>query len=159
MLFRSAQPAEWNHDAELPWALAAEGRHAGVQRLVRDLNALYRLYPALHRLDCEAAGFEWLVSTDAEQSVFAWLRCDEQGNSIMVVCNFTPMPRHAYRIGMPGDAQRWRELLNTDAAIYGGNNLGNGPEPLATEALAAHGQPQSLSLSLPPLATLFLAPA
>src|SRR5690349_19910132 len=88
-----AHASEWNHDAPLPWELLADARHAGVQRLVRDLNRLYRDCPALHRHDREAAGFEWLVADDAEQSVLAWLRRDGQGDAVIVVCNFTPVPR------------------------------------------------------------------
>ncbi len=154
-----AQPTEWNHDAELPWALVGEERHAGVQRLVRDLNRLYREHPALHQLDCEAAGFEWLVSEDAEQSVFAWLRRDQQGKLLMVVCNFTPIPRNAYRIGIPESGMQWTELLNTDSAIYGGSNFGNGSSSVVVESVSAHGHAQSIKLALPPLGTLFLAPA
>ena len=154
-----AQPTEWNHDTGLPWALATEGRHAGVQCLVRDLNHLYRQHPALHGLDCESAGFMWLVATDAENSVFAWLRRDKNGAPMMVVCNFTPMPRHGYRIGLPEGPSKWTEVLNTDCALYGGSNLGNTASSLRVEAIAAHGQSQSLSLTLPPLSTLFLSPA
>ena len=99
-----AQPGEWNHDAELPWSLLDSAPHAGVQALVRDLNHLYRDVPALHALDCEAAGFEWLVSDDAENSVFAWARLDGLGGVALVVCNFTPEPRRGYRLGVPGGA-------------------------------------------------------
>ena len=154
-----AQPTEWNHDAPLSWELAGEERHAGVQRLVRDLNRLYLKQPALHKLDCEVAGFEWLVSEDAEHSVFAWLQRDGQGGLVMVVCNFTPIPRDDYRIGLPEGTTQWTELLNTDAATYGGSDFGNGAMPLFVEAIAAHGCAQSLRLALPPLGTLFLAPA
>ena len=153
-----AQPGEWNHDAELPWNLLDNARHAGVQQLVRDLNRLYRHYPALHRKDCDADGFEWLVPTDSAQSVLAWLRRDGTGQLMLVVCNFTPVPRADYRIGVPGGASKWVELLNTDAEIYGGSNVGNGSAPLAPESVAAQQQSQSLRLTLPPLATLFLAP-
>ena len=153
-----AQRDEWNHDAELPWALLQDERHAGVQRLVRDLNQLYRKHPALHRLDCEAHGFEWIVSQDAEQSTLAWLRRDDQGAQMLVVCNFTPVPRHGYRIGVPGGPGNWVTLLNTDAALYGGSNVGDGSAPLAVESVPAHSHAHSLLLTLPPLATLFLAP-
>ena len=153
-----AQPTEWNHDEELPWDLLKDARHAGVHRLVRDLNLLYRKHPALHRLDCEAGGFEWLVSQDAEQSVFAWLRSDGQGAQMLVVCNFTPVPREGYRIGVPDGMVQWRELLNTDAALYGGSNLGNGAGSLVMEAVSAQCHARSLKLTLPPLAALFLAP-
>ena len=153
-----AQPGEWNHDAELPWGLLDNARHAGVQQLVRDLNRLYRHHPALHRKDCDADGFEWLVSTDSAQSVLAWLRRDGTGRMILVVCNFTPVPRENYRVGVPGGASKWVELLNTDSEMYGGSNVGNGSAPLALESVAAQQHLQSLRLTLPPLATLFLAP-
>ena len=154
-----AQPGEWNHDAELPWALLEDERHAGIHRLVRDLNHLYRHYPALHRQDCDPAGFEWLIAQDAEQSVFAWLRRDDGGAQILVVCNFTPIPRHDYRIGVPTDAAKWVMLLNTDYGHYGGSDLCDGVSAVNVETISAHGHAQSLLLTLPPLATMFMAPA
>jgi 1,4-alpha-glucan branching enzyme len=154
-----AQPAEWNHEDGLPWHLLADARHTGVHRLVRDLNRLYREYPAMHSLDCEPRGFEWLVSEDAEHSVLAWLRRDGDGAQMLVVCNFTPVPRTGYRIGVPDGAAQWVELLNTDSARYGGSNLGNGSAPLKVERAPAQGRAHSLALTLPPLAALFLAPA
>jgi 1,4-alpha-glucan branching enzyme len=147
-----AQDSEWNHDAQLPWRLLDDAGHAGVQRLVRDLNQLYRAEPALHRLDCVAEGFQWLVDGDAEQSVLAWLRRDEAGRAAIVICNFTPVPRHGYRVPVPVDTPVWQEALNTDSAHYGGSNLGNLAGTLRVEA--GH-----LRLSLPPLATLFLIPS
>ena len=154
-----AQSVEWNHDAELPWALLNNPQHAGVQNLVRDLNHLYRANPALHRLDCEATGFEWLVPDDAATSVFAWLRRDDQGGMLMVVSNFTPVPRDDYRVGIPAGAAAWIEVLNTDSTHYGGSNRGNGANTISAELVAAHGRAQSIRLNLPPLATLFLVPA
>ncbi len=153
-----AQTTEWNYDAPLPWDVLTDPAHAGVQALVRDLNHLYRSESALHQLDCEARGFEWLVSDDAGQSVFAWLRCDAMGNMVLVACNFTPMPRHGYRIGVPSGKTGWREVLNTDAAIYGGSNVGNGGGAIAVEPVPAQSHAQSIALTLPPLATLFLQP-
>jgi 1,4-alpha-glucan branching enzyme len=150
-----AQPNEWNHDAELPWALLGHAAHAGVQHLVRDLNGLMRAHPALHALDCEAGGFEWLVVDDADHSVLAWLRRDDAGGCVLVVCNFTPVPRHGFRIGVPASGA-WREALNTDSSHYGGSNLGNGPHPISVREEPAHGRPHSITLTLPPLATLFL---
>ncbi len=147
-----AQPGEWNHDAELPWALLDDARHAGVQCLLRDLNRLYRSQPALHRLDCEPAGFQWLQAEDREQSVLAWARHDGQGGCVIVVCNFTPVPRPGYRLPAPVGTSAWREALNTDSAHYGGSNAGN----LDAVLPVAEGQ---LTLTLPPLATLFLVPA
>ena len=151
-----AQPTEWNHDVPLPWDLLAQPAHAGVQALVRALNGLYRATPALHRRDCEADGFEWVVADDAAQSVFAWLRHDGQGGSALVVVNFTPVPRPGYRIGLPA-AGPWRVALDTDARAFGGS--GSGADAPRIEAVASHGHPQSLVLDLPPLATLFLLPA
>lgn len=153
-----AQSTEWNHDAPLPWGLLKDPSHAGVQTLVRDLNHLYRSQTALHQLDCEGRGFEWLISDDAEQSVFAWLRRDTTGNMVLVVCNFTPIPRHGYRIGVPSGVAGWCEVLNTDAAIYGGSNEGNGGGAIAVQPVLAQGHAQSIALTLPPLATLFLRP-
>ena len=148
-----AQPGEWNHDAELPWGLLDDARHAGVQRLVRDLNTLYRELPALHRLDCQREGFQWLCVDERELSVLAWARLDGQGGMAVVVCNFTPVPREQFRLPVPPGARAWRERLNTDAAIYGGSNLGNLQAALPVAADGA------IRLTLPPLATLFLVPA
>jgi len=146
-----AQDSEWNHDAELPWDLLDRPAHAGVQVLVRDLNRVYRERPSLHRQDCEAAGFQWLVSEDRELSVFAWLRREPGGEQTLVVCNFTPVPREGYRIPMPQGVRAWREVINTDASYYGGSNLGN--QQAALPVVDGH-----LQLLLPPLATLMLAP-
>ena len=152
-----AQASEWNHDAELPWALLQDTQHGGVQTLVCDLNRLYQQQTALHQLDCEARGFEWLVSDDEDHSVFAWLRRDAAGAMVLVVCNFTPVPRAAYRIGVPASGA-WREVLNTDAAVYGGSGAGNGSAAIAVTAQPAQQQSRSITLTLPPLATLFLQP-
>ncbi|MCP5286842.1 MAG: 1,4-alpha-glucan branching protein GlgB [Burkholderiaceae bacterium] len=151
------QRSEWNHDVELPWGDLQQPAHAGVQQLVRDLNRVYREQPALHRLDCDGHGFEWLAADERALSVYAWLRKDETGRPVIVVCNMTPVPRHGFRLGVPEGARRWRELLNTDSAFYGGSNLGNAGV-VDVEAVPAHGRAQSLALVLPPLATLFLAP-
>ena len=153
-----AQVSEWGHDSALPWQLLDEPEHRGVQKLVRDLNQLYRERPALHRLDCEPEGFEWLQVQDAEQSVLAWARKDGQGNQVLVVCNFTPEPRHGYRLAVPAGRTGWRELLNTDSVHYGGGNLGNLQSVLAVQNVPVQGHEQSIVLSLPPLATLFLVP-
>jgi 1,4-alpha-glucan branching enzyme len=152
-----AQPTEWNHDAALPWSLLDDPRHRGVQRLVRDLNATYRDLPALHRCDSSPEGFRWVVGGDRDQSVFAWLRLGAEGDTpALVVCNFTPVPREGYRVGVPRSGV-WREVLNTDAESYGGTNKGNGGS-LASQPVASHGYAQSLPLTLPPLATLILTP-
>ncbi|MGH8161636.1 MAG: 1,4-alpha-glucan branching protein GlgB, partial [Gammaproteobacteria bacterium] len=150
-----AQWNEWNHDTSLEWHLLEYAPHQGVQNLVRDLNRLYRELPALHRRDCEGAGFSWVVVDDADQSVFAFLRYGGGDDApVLVVANFTPVPRYGYRVGVPR-AGRWREALNSDAAGYGGSNLGNSGGVTA-EAIPAHGHAQSLALTLPPLATLIL---
>ncbi|HMM84146.1 1,4-alpha-glucan branching protein GlgB [Azohydromonas sp.] len=154
-----AQGSEWNHDAELPWHLLQHPAHAGVSHLVRDLNALYRHHGALHRLDHDPAGFEWIAVHESDTSVFAWVRRDDAGGMVIVVANFTPVPRRGYRLGVPDGAAAWRELLNTDSAYYGGSNLGNGGHALAVGDEPAHGRGRSIVLDLPPLATLFLAPA
>jgi 1,4-alpha-glucan branching enzyme len=155
-----AQPGEWSEAAELPWALLADERHAGVQRLVRDLNALYKAQPALHRLDCEPAGFEWIDARDAEHSLFSWVRRDDQGGMVLVISNFTPVPREGVRLGVPDGPVCWREVLNTDSAYYGGTDLGNGAAGwLNAQAMPSHGRAQSIQLTVPPLATVFLVPA
>jgi 1,4-alpha-glucan branching enzyme len=147
-----AQSAEWRHDYSLDWHLLGNARHAGVQLLIRDLNQLYRSVPALHERDCDASGFEWLIGGDAEHSVFVWLRNgnDEQ-NPCLVVVNFTPEVWRDYRVPVPLPGI-WREVLNTDAAIYGGTNTGN------AGAVQTHGASNEISLVLPPLAALFLVP-
>jgi 1,4-alpha-glucan branching enzyme len=129
--------------------------HAGVQRLVADLNRLYRTEPALHEQDCQPRGFEWIDCNDAPASVISFLR---QGVStpdrIAVVCNFTPVPRLQHKVGVPFSG-RWQELLNSDAAIYGGSGVGNGGG-IEAEPEPCHGQPCSLTLAAPPLAVIFL---
>ena len=150
-----AQTREWNHDAQLEWELLSRPRHRGVQQLIGDLNRLYAREPALHQRDHDSRGFRWAVVDDAEHSVFAWLRYGDDGSApVLVVCNLTPEPQLGYRIGVPARGI-WRELLNTDAAIYGGSNLGNLGQGL-TEPIPSHAQGDSLVLSLPPLATIFL---
>jgi 1,4-alpha-glucan branching enzyme len=149
-----AQKNEWTHDHSLDWHLLEQPRHAGIQALVRDLNRLYRTQPALHELDCEAAGFEWLVMHDADRSVFAWLRKGhEPRERCLVVINFTPEVYQDYRIKVPLSGI-WREVLNTDAAIYGGSDIGNG----GTVRTLDEGMVPEVSLVLPPLAALFLVP-
>jgi 1,4-alpha-glucan branching enzyme len=154
-----AQGTEWNHDGELPWWLLQHDRHAGVQRLMGDLNRLYRATPALHRLDCSGEGFEWIETHDAERSLYSWLRKDGQGGSMLVVVNMTPVPREGLRLGVPESPRAWKEALNTDSVHYGGSNVGNGERALPVEAIHSRGRRQSIVLTVPPLATLFLAPA
>ncbi len=145
---------EWSHEEALHWYLAAAMPHAGLQHWVRDCNQLYRREPALHRLDCEPAGFEWIDHQDRDQSVLAFLRHDGAGRCVLIVCNYTPEPRFNYRIGVP-QAGEWRELLNSDAACYGGSNMGN-LSRAATTTPGTHGREHALSLTLPPLGIVFL---
>jgi 1,4-alpha-glucan branching enzyme len=149
------QEREWNHDAELDWGLLADPAHAGVQQLVRDLNRLHRTLPALHELDCEPAGFEWIDHTDAHASVIAFLRRAREGPPVLVVCNFTPVVRHGYRLGVPAPGV-WRERLNTDSRYFGGSDVGAAWGVLTAQAAPAHGRPWSLAMDLPPLAVVFL---
>ncbi|MCP1313422.1 MULTISPECIES: 1,4-alpha-glucan branching protein GlgB [unclassified Halomonas] len=146
---------EWSHDRELDWWLLGEPRHAGIQRLVSDLNGLYTELSALHAHESEPRSFTWVVSDDADQSVLAWLRTGG-GKCALVVANLTPVPRHGYRLGVPR-AGTWVERLNSDAECYGGANLGNLGAITATDA-PLHGQSASLSLTLPPLGVLVLTP-
>jgi 1,4-alpha-glucan branching enzyme len=146
------QPREWNHDSEVDWAQLDDPGHAGLQRLIADLNRLYTAESALHGTDIEPWGFEWIVGDDADNSVFAYLRRSAEGTKLLVVLNMTPVVRHGYRVGVP-EGGFWREVLNSDAAIYGGSNVGNPPGAHA-EWHSAHGRGQSLGLVLPPLATL-----
>jgi 1,4-alpha-glucan branching enzyme len=150
-----AQENEWNHDVSLDWHLTEDAHHRGVQSVVRDLNRLYRDTPALHERDCEAAGFQWLVSDDRDNSVIAWARRgNDAGSLVIVISNFTPVPRHGYRFGVPLPGF-YREALNTDAGHYGGSNMGNAGGARA-DNIPSHGQEQSLALTLPPLSTLIL---
>jgi len=149
-----AQGAEWNHDSSLDWHLLDHPQHAGMQNLVRDLNVLFRKTPALHQLDCKPEGFEWVEEGAAEESLFAWIRKGTGGAApILVVSNFTPVERSARRIGVP-QAGRWIEKLNTDASIYGGGDRGN-MGFADSEQIAASGRQHSVSLTIPPLSTLF----
>lgn len=162
-----AQPEEWDHDRQLRWDLLAVEDHRRVQHWVTDLNRLHRDEPALHELDTEPAGFEWVDATDAAASVLSFLRLPRRGEGgepttpggreILVVCNFTPVPREGYRVGVPRPG-RWLELANSDADVYGGSGVGNAGG-LDAEEVPWHGRPASLPLTLPPLAAIFLAPA
>jgi 1,4-alpha-glucan branching enzyme len=149
-----AQEREWDHDRELDWGLLDDAGHAGIQRVVRDLNRIYVAEPALHRWDCDPRGFEWMVGDDRANSVFAFLRLAGGMAPVLVVCNMTPVPRHRYRIGVPR-LGGWREIFNSDSEFYGGSNLGNEGLVHAT-AVSSHGRAQSVELVLPPLATIFL---
>jgi 1,4-alpha-glucan branching enzyme len=147
------QGREWNHDASLDWHLLDVDRHAGVRNWVRDLNRFYRDEPAMHELDVEPGGFEWVDCNDAENSVLSLLRKGRDGRLVLAVFNFTPVARSGYRLGVPR-AGRWTERLNSDAPAYGGAGLGNlgGVE---AEPAPAHGRPSSLALTLPGLSAVF----
>jgi 1,4-alpha-glucan branching enzyme len=150
-----AQEAEWSHDGEVEWYRLGEPAHAGVQRLLRDLNRLYASTSALHQRDCEASGFRWVIGDDRANSVFAFLRLAADASSpILSVCNMTPVPRHGYRVGVPR-AGIWREIFNSDSGLYGGSNMGNAGAVHTTQG-AMHGEQQSLDLVLPPLSTVLL---
>jgi 1,4-alpha-glucan branching enzyme len=151
------QRREWNHDASLEWHLLGHAPHRGVQRFVQDLNRLYREAPALHRHDFTPQGFEWVDAHDYERSILSFLRKgDGPGDALLAVCNFTPVPRHNYRVGVP-QGGRWREVLNSDAPAYGGGGIGNFG---AAEAMPMPFEEYShtLTLTLPPLAALFFKP-
>ncbi len=147
------QSREWNFDGSLDWWLLDHAPHRGVQALLRDLNRLYRDTPALHARDCEPEGFRWITADDRDNSVFAWLRLAPGAPPVAVVSNFTPVPRHGYRIGLPY-AGRWREVLNTDATAYGGGGLGNQGEVRA-EPRRSHCLPASAEVLVPPLASVY----
>jgi 1,4-alpha-glucan branching enzyme len=151
------QWSEWNHDSSLDWNLLDYEDHRGLQRWIKDLNGVYRNTPSLHQLDQEREGFQWLDANDWEQSVISYLRRGKaQDDVTVVVCNLTPVPRHNYKVGVPVPGF-WEEILNSDAPIYGGSGQGNlgGVE---TNPAARHGQFQSLSLTLPPLAVVVFRP-
>lgn len=150
------QYAEWNANSSLDWHLLQYPIHQGVQRLVSDLNAVYRHFPALHEIDSDPSGFEWIAHDDRDNSIFSFVRKSENGETVIVVSNFTPVPRHAYRIGVPHEGA-YREIINTDSHHYGGSGTGNGI--LHTEAIGSHGRACSLSITVPPLATVMFAPA
>jgi 1,4-alpha-glucan branching enzyme len=151
------QIREWSHDREVDWHLLNDPLHAGLQKLVRDLNRLYTTEPSLHRRDSDSAGFAWIIGNDADNSVFAFERRAEHAPPVLAVVNMTPVPRASYRIGV-GHAGAWREILNTDSQLYGGSNVGNGGRIWTRRYVASHGQTQSLELALPPLAAVFLRP-
>jgi 1,4-alpha-glucan branching enzyme len=147
------QEREWNHDWGLDWQCLDNPLHAGVHRLVRDLNLLYRTTPALYRLDCEGAGFSWIDANNGDESILSYMRHGRRADELaVIVCNFTPVPRHNYRIGVPRPG-RYVERINTDAQIYGGSGVGN-RGAVDAEPHPMHGQAYSLRLQLPPLATL-----
>jgi 1,4-alpha-glucan branching enzyme len=161
LLFMGSELAsyqEWNYQQSLDWHLVKDDRpdnyHLGIQRLIADLNQLYRQWPALYQQDYSAGGFSWLVVDDHQQSVFAFVRYDDSGQQpIIVISNLTPLVRHHYRLGVPR-AGCYQEALNTDNPKYGGSGVAN--PPCSSEPQPLHQQQQSMVLDLPPLATLML---
>ena len=158
LLFMGAELAmwdEWNHDRALPWELLEAPMHGGIARFVEDLGRAYAATPALWAADHDAEGFAWIDASDVEASVYSWIR-RAGAEMAVVVLNLTPVPRHAYRLGLPR-AGRWVEAINSDSEHYGGSNVGNygGVEAVND---SWHGQPASTTLSLPPLGGLILVP-
>ena len=152
-----AQEQEWSHERSLDWHLLEEPGHAGVQALVRDLNRIYRAERALWERDFDAGGFAWLEANDAASNVLAYARFAADGSPLVCAANFSPVVREGYRVGLPRGGA-WRELLNTDAAAYGGSGVGN-PGLVAAGDRAWHEQPWSAELTLPPLGVIWLVPA
>ena len=151
------QTHEWDHDRSLDWDLVKDPLHAGLQRFVRDLNRIYAAEPALHEVDFDFSGFQWIDCNDSENSVVSFIRRSKRpGDFLVAVLNFTPVPRDGYRIGVP-DAGVYAELVNSDASFYGGGNVGNGGA-VSTEPFPSHGFAQSIKLRLPPLGFLLLKP-
>ncbi len=150
-----AQRREWDHDRSLDWHLLADPAHAGIRRFVADLNRLYREEPALHQRDTDPGGFEWVDCNDADQSVVSFLRRGhDPDEALLFVCNFTPVPRHDYRVGVPWPGE-WREVLNGDAPVYGGSGQGN-LGAVRSAPIAWHGHEQSVTVVAPPLAVVVL---
>jgi 1,4-alpha-glucan branching enzyme len=151
------QWSEWNHEASLEWDLLKTPLHAGLQRWVRDLNTAYRGQPSLHELDFSAAGFEWVDCKDSQRSIISFLRRGQNTNDqTLFVCNFTPVVRENYRVGVPLEGS-WKEVLNSDAALYGGSGQGN-LGALSTIPLPIHGRPYTLNMRLPPLGIVAFQP-
>ncbi len=158
LLFMGSELApytEWGHDGSLEWHLLQYPPHSGVQRLVRDLNEVYKHTPALYEVDFSGDGFDWIDWNDRDNSVFSWLRRDRSGAYIICVTNFTPVVRQDYRLGV-AEQREFEKLINTDAEVYGG--AGNHNPVLTSGAPGSHGQPYSLALTIPPLATLIIRP-
>jgi 1,4-alpha-glucan branching enzyme len=153
-----AQWNEWNHDQQVQWELLQWDTHHGVQRLLADLNALYRREPALHQVDFHYAGFEWMDCQNADDSVLAYVRrATNPDDLLLICCNFTPVVRQGYRVGVPKPGW-YREVFNSDSSYYGGSNVGNHPGA-QSDPVPHHGRPQSLQITLPPLATVVLKPS
>ncbi len=152
-----AQESEWSHQRSIAWEALQDPGHAGVQRLVRDLNAVAGRQPALWQLDSEPRGFEWISANDVDDNALSFIRRAADGRPIVCLCNFSPVPHHEFRVGLP-QAGAWAEVLNTDSELYGGSNVGN-LGMITAEEITWDGQPASARVTLPPLATVWLAPA
>jgi 1,4-alpha-glucan branching enzyme len=155
-----AQPTEWDFRASLPWHLLDDPANAGVQRLLADLNRLYVEDPCLHRLEFEPGGFRWVDPDDRQHSVFSFLRTAGDRH-MLVVLNFTPVPRHDWRVGVPGPGRanaQYREVFNSDSQHYGGSNVGN-LAVVNAQAVPSSGFPASVQLNLPPLGAVILTAA
>jgi len=151
------QTREWSHDRSLDWHLLDQPLHRGLWSFMKDLNRTYASEPALYQCDFDGAGFQWIDCNDSDNSVVSLIRrATDHEDFVAAILNFTPVPRHGYVLGMPR-AGTYRELLNSDAAAYGGSNAGNGGE-ITTDAVPAHGYQQSARLTLPPLGFLLLKP-
>ncbi len=152
------QYEEWNHEAQPPWEVLQFDFHRKLQAYNAELNRIYRREPALYEVDFHHTGFEWVDFHDVEGSVISFLRfAEDRRDFLLIVCNFTPVPRHGYRIGVPEEGF-YQEILNSDSELFGGSNVGNGGL-VSSQAIPAHGRPFSVSLTLPPLGVLWLKPA
>jgi 1,4-alpha-glucan branching enzyme len=151
------QTSEWNHDAQLEWNLLQYPAHSTLQTMVKELNWLYRREAPLYEVDDSYSGFEWINLEDAESSVITFIRfAKNREDFIVFACNFTPVPREGYRLGVPR-AGLYREIFNTDSEMFGGSNLGNGGAVMA-EDIPFHGRPASFAITLPPLAVVAFKP-
>jgi 1,4-alpha-glucan branching enzyme len=152
-----AQESEWSHERSIDWEALADPGHAGVQHLVRDLNGVALQRPALWQVDGSHSGFAWIAANDVDDNALSFIRWSADGRPLVCLCNFSPIVRYGYRVGLPR-VGGWREVLNTDASVYGGSNVGN-LGLVEAEQIGWDGQPASAQVTLPPLATVWLEPA
>jgi 1,4-alpha-glucan branching enzyme len=152
-----AQDSEWSHERSIDWEALADPGHAGVQHLVKDLNGVAEQHPALWQRDSLPSGFAWIDPNDVDDNALSFMRWSADREPLVCLCNFSPVPRHDYRVGLP-IAGHWAEVLNTDSELYGGSNVGN-LGMITAEEITWDGQPASARVTLPPLATIWLAPA
>src|SRR5699024_9757064 len=149
-------PAEWDEGTQIPWELVDDPLHGGIQRLVGDVNRIYRATPALYEQDFTPEGFSWIDANDSDSNVLALLRWSADGVPLACIANFSAMPHEDYRVGLPR-AGIWRETLNTDAEVYGGSGVGNLGR-VSADGPGHHGQDYSAALAVPPLGTIWLTP-